>query len=138
MQQGFQYALPDLMPLAVATGLFRSLATFYVPVQTQGPTGNWIGTTTALYGMTNIPCMDSPVSSGRLMATEDRTSPVILAESYRHVLLDGWYPLASNAAAGSGWQVDIDGTLYDLLGAESDSQQTQTRLHLQRVTVATP
>lgn len=138
MQQGFGYALSSVMPLAVQTGLFISLATFYSPVQTQGPTGNYLGTYTAVSGMTNIPCMDAPESMMRPTATEAKTEPNVLAESFRHVLLNGWYPLASNASAGLGWQVDVDGTRYDLLGAESDSQHTQTRLKLQRVTVTTP
>jgi len=135
MQQGFSYALSAIMPLAVQTGLFISLATFYAPVQTQGVTGNFIGTFAAVSGMVNIPCMDAPDG---FSATERKSVPDVLAERFRHVLLTGWYPLASNAAAGLGWQVDVDGTRYDLLGAESDSQHTMTRLKLQRVTVATP
>ena len=135
MQQGFQNALAQVMPAAVRTGLFRSLATVYKPVRTQGPTGNFIGTTAAVSGLSNIACMDAP---NGFSADETKTEPNILAGSYRHVLLAGWYPLVSNIAAGAGWQVNVDGTLYDLLGAESDSQQTQTRLKLQRVTVGTP
>ncbi len=135
MQQGLSLDLAHVMAEAVATGLFRSLATFYKPVKTQGPTGNYVGTTTAVAGMTNIPCMDAPFSIGQPKATEDKMPNQTLAESFRHVLLDAWYPLASGAAPNWGWQVDIDGTLFDLLGAESDSQSTQTRLRLQRVTL---
>ena len=138
MTQGFAVALNQVMPLARRTGLFSSLATFYQPVKTQGPTGNYIGTYTAVSGMTNIPCMNAPESTGRLMADERKSEPNVLAESFRHVLLDAYYPFASNASTALGWQVDVDGTRYDLLGAESDSQQTQTRCRLQKVVVSRP
>lgn len=138
MQQGFGYAISSVMPLAAATGLFVSLATFYMPVQTQGPTGNFIGTYSAVNGMTNIPCMNAPESIGRPTATERKSEPDVLAESFRHVLLDGYYPFAGNAATGLGWRVNVDGIMYDLIGAESDSQMTQTRLRLQLVQVTTP
>ncbi len=135
MQQGLSLDLAHVMAEAVATGLFRSLATFYKPVKTQGPTGNYIGTTVTVSGMVNIPCMDAPFSIGQPKATEDKQPNQTLAESFRHVLLDGWYPLVSGAAPGWGWQVNIDGTLMDLIGAESDSQNTQTRISVQRVTL---
>lgn len=138
MTQGFQNALAQVMPRAVLTGLFSSLATFYQPVKTQGPTGNYIGTYTRVSGMTNIPCMDAPESVGRPTAMERKSEPDVLSEWFRHVLLDGYYSFASNASTPLGWQVDIDGTRYDLLGAESDSQNTQTRLRLQKVVVSQP
>jgi hypothetical protein len=138
MQQGFSYAIAKIMPLAVQTGLFVSLATFYQPVQTQGPTGNYLGTYTPVSGMTNIPCMDAPESIGRPTATEQKTDPNVLSESFRHVLLGGYYAFAGAAATPFGWQVNVDGVQYDLLGAEYDSQRTQTRLRLQKVVVTTP
>jgi hypothetical protein len=138
MTQGFQNAIAQVMPTARLTGLFSSLATFYQPVKTQGPTGNYLGTYTAVSSMTNIPCMDAPESTGRLMATEVKTDPNVLSEWFRHVLLDRYYSFAGNAATPLGWQVDVDGTRYDLLGAESDSQRTQTRLRLQKVVVSRP
>ena len=138
MQQGFQNALAQVMPAARLTGLFSSLATFYQPVKTQGPTGNYIGTYTAVSSMANIPCMDAPESIGRPTANERKSEPNVLSESFRHVLLDSYYSFAGNAATPFGWQVDVDGTRYDLVGAEADSQRTQTRLRLQKVVVTTP
>ncbi len=58
--------------------------------------------------------------------------------------MDGSYPNPGIAAsvAGAGLaetsdvlSVNVDGTIYDLLGAEPDSQGTQTRLMLQLVTI---
>lgn len=138
MTQGFQNALSQVMPAARLTGLFSSLATFYQPVKTQGPTGNYTGTYTAVPSMANIPCMDAPESLGRPTATEQKSMPNVLSESFRHVLLERYYSFAGNAATPLGWQVDIDGTRYDLLGAEADSQRTQTRLRLQKVVVSRP
>jgi hypothetical protein len=54
----------------------------------------------------------------------------------RHVLLNGYYALLSPATnwGSIGWRATVDGVVYDLLGAEADSQQTQTRLRLRKVT----
>ena len=40
-----------------------------------------------------------------------------------------------NPGAPAGWRVIVDGIAYDLLGAEPDSQNTQTRLKCQLVTL---
>lgn len=122
------------MPLALASGLFVSVASFTRPVQTQGPTGNLIGTQTPVTGLQNIPCMDAPDGILKPTATEAKSIERIMAEQFRHVLLGGYYANVP-PGTGSGWQVTIDSTLYDLLGAENDSQRTQTRLHLQLVTI---
>jgi hypothetical protein len=55
----------------------------------------------------------------------------------RHVLLDRYYDELSPATnwGDVAWQATVDGVIYDLLGAECDSQQTQTRLRLRKVTV---
>lgn len=134
MYQGLTYEMASVMPLATDTGLFTALASFTMPVQTQGATGNLTGTQTPINGLQNIPCMNTPESI-RIVANDEKKSIAhILSGRYRHVLLSACYPILS-AAAGLGWQCSIDGVLYDLLGAEDDSQQTQTRVRLQLVTL---
>jgi hypothetical protein len=129
-----QVAIPNVMKRAVASGLFVSLASFFAPDLTQGPTGNLVGTFTAVAGLQNIACVNAPQSDIRVSSDEVRSITDIQAGRYRHVLLDGYYP-AVIAGWPQGWRVTIDGTLYDLTGAEADSLSVQTRLKLQIVTI---
>lgn len=123
------------MPAAVATGLFRSLASFSAPPTTQGSTGNITGAYTPVTGLQSLACMDAPESFGDgIKATEAKEIERILAEGYRHVLLGAYYS-ALFYAAELGWRCTVDGVEYDLLSVESDSQRTQSRLRLQRVEV---
>jgi hypothetical protein len=134
MNQTLYPAIVGVMQAARNTGLFVSLASFYQPSTTQGPTGNPTGAYTPVAGLQNIPCMDAPEREGQPAAHEQKSIDQILAEGYRHVLLNAYYAAAFNAAE-SGWRVYIDGTAYDLTGAEADSQRQMTRLRLQRVEV---
>lgn len=120
------------MPLAVATGLFVSLASFSSPPTMQGPTGNPTGSYVAVAGLQSIPCMDAPMIEGGSSSDETKALSEIEAKRTRHILLNTYYAQVSTAA-GRGWQVTVDGVLYDLLGGESDSQRTQTRCSLQLV-----
>lgn len=122
------------MPAAFSTGLFVSLCTITVPSTTQGPTGNPVGTYTPLPEAVNIPCMDAPPSPARINATEIRDVAEIMAKGMRHVLLNQCFLDAPNWA-GAGYLATVDGVVYELLGAENDSQTTQTRLDLQLATV---
>lgn len=131
MNQGLGYEIASVMPNAIATGLFVSLASFTAPpVNQQGPTGNITAPWVAVAGLQSIPCMNAPPSMLRVDATEQKSIADILSRNLRHVLLNGYYPVLFNASR-SGWRVAIDGVLYDLLGAEADSQLTQTRIELQ-------
>lgn len=127
------------MPQAVATGLFSSLASFTAPPTTQGPTGNPTGAFVAITGLQDLACMDAPESIGRPSVNEAKSIPDIEAARYRHVLLSACYPQLRDGA-GLAWRCAVvdslgNSTLYDLLGAEDDSQSTQTRVKLQKVTV---
>jgi hypothetical protein len=130
MNQSLQSEISQVMPQAAATGLYRSLATFQQPDGTQGPTGEPSGAYTPVDGLVNIPCMDAPSSMMFIRALEERSVADILAKGLRHVALNGYYP-AVIAGWRQGWRVLIDGTAYDILGAEADSQRTQTRMELQ-------
>lgn len=130
MNQSLQSEISQVMPQAVATGLYRSLATFQAPDGTQGPTGEPTGTYTPVDGLVNIPCMDAPSSMAFIRALEEQSVTDILAKGLRRVALNGYYP-AAIAGWRQGWRVIVDGTVYDILGAEADSQRTQTRMELQ-------
>lgn len=134
MQQGFSYEIAAVMPMAIATGLFVSLASFTYPDQTQGPTGNLIGSFSPVNGLQDIVCMAMPNSSKKIAADERKAIPDIEAMASWHVLLDAYYPIVI-AASGMGWRITVDGVLYDLLGADHDSQFTQTRCVCQLVTL---
>jgi hypothetical protein len=134
MNQSLSYEISQVMPQALLTGLFVSLATVMVPASSQGATGNYTGPYTALPECTNIACMDAPPSMTRVQATEVKAVAEIMASGLRHVLLSICLTDAPNWA-GNGYRVIVDGIEYDLLGAENDSQLTQTRLDLRLLTI---
>jgi hypothetical protein len=140
VNQSLAYEIAAVMPLAVSTGLFSSLASFSAPpANQQGPTGNIVTAYQPVAGLQNIPCMDAPESIGRVSSDESKAIMQLEAGRYRHVLLGGCYQQLRDAT-GQGWQCSItdpDGItkIYDMTGAEDDSQATQTRVRLQIVTL---
>lgn len=137
--QGLGYELASVMTIARQSGLFRSLASFSAPTGTQGPTGNPTGAYADVAGLTAVPCRNAPQSDIRVSSDEVKTVTDIQAGRYRHVLLNDCYP-AVVAGWPQGWRVTITDpngvvTLYDLTGAENDSDSVQTRLKLQVVTL---
>ncbi len=124
----------QVMPRAVATGLYRSRCT---ATEANGTTPygqpDWTNPI-PIAGLINIQCMDAVPSTARIQATEVKGLEDIMAKGYRHISLDGYYPQFV-AGTGLGWRVTVDGTTYDLLGSEPDSQNSQTRLMLQLVTI---
>lgn len=139
----------QVMPAVVRSGLGRSFCTIQAPNNTYGPSGAPIGGYTNVAGMVNISCMDAPPSVARVQATEVKALAEIMSKGMRHLLLFGFFPqLVASSNEGpigqggvaKGWRANVtepDGTVitYDILGAESDSQTTQTRLELQLVGV---
>jgi hypothetical protein len=121
------YTLPEVMPAAIATGLFVSLCTIQQPdgvlIDAGQPSGNYIN----VAGLVNIPCMAPPMSEARLQATEIRAMDDIEAFAPLHVLLNAWYPQIKEGVS-QGWIAVVDGVVLTLLGAESDSQMQMTRL----------
>jgi hypothetical protein len=134
MNQAFIHnAILGVMPQALATGLFISLCTIQAPnglanpdgsPQTDG-NGNPIFVNVA--GLVNIPCTAPPITDNSIQATEVKALAEILSEEILHVLLNSWYPQLQGGVT-EGWQAVVDGTVYDLMGAESDSQEQMTRL----------
>lgn len=128
------YEIAQVMEEATATGLFVSLCTFNALDRTQGPTGNLIGTRTPIGGLTDIPCVDAPLSPGTISALEAKSLQEIEEKGIRHVILNGYYPAAVSAWQ-AGAQVSIDGIDYEVFAVESDSQTQMTRLKTQLVTM---
>lgn len=122
------------MPAAVATGLFVSLCTFQVLDGLLGPSGAPSGDYVNASGLVAIPCMDAPQppSEIKLGAAEDRQPGQITDSAPRHVLLNSYYPTVMTLWR-EGMRAIVDGTVYDICGAECDSQRTQVRLELKLI-----
>lgn len=137
MNQSLSYEIARVMPLAYAEGQFVSFASFAAPPTTQGPTGNYVGAYVPVASLQNIPCKDDPYSERVISADQKRSLDLIQSSRVRHILLYQNYS-APLFGADAGWQVTVNdpngvSILYTLLGADQDSQATQTRCHLQRV-----
>ena len=134
MNQSLSYEIAAVMPAAIATGLFVSLCTIQSPSGTVDAAGAPDGLYNDVAGLVAIPCVDAVPSEARIQATEMKTLADVLGRGLRHCTLDGYYP-AILIGWRQGWRAVVDGTTYDILGAEPDSQATQTRLQLQQVTL---
>jgi hypothetical protein len=123
------------MPAVIATGLLVSLFTAQMPSSDLGGTGAPDGTYASVIGLVNIACTAPPYAFGdsSIRAEEMKAVPEIAAAGFLHTLLDGYYPLL-NAGWRGGWRCLIDGTNYDILGVESDSQSKMTRVSVRLVT----
>jgi hypothetical protein len=133
-QNALTYPLQRYQSYAYNEGLYPSLGTLQQMVQDQGPTGNPTGNWQNVAGVVNIPCGDAPPSVARVQATEMKDVAEIMAKGLRHVLLNQCFLDAPNWA-GQQSRFTVDGITYEVLGAENDSQLTQTRLDLQLVTL---
>jgi hypothetical protein len=141
-----QNIIPSLvsrvMPTAVASGLFVSLCTAQQPSGGKTPYGQPGGNFDNVAGLVNLPCMDGVLSTGAIEATEVQELEEIMSRAFRHVVLNGYYPAFFTDGAGGpggqqkGWRVVVDGVVYNLMGAEPDSQNSQTRLKLELVVVS--
>jgi hypothetical protein len=133
-QNAITYPLQRYQEYAYNQGLFPSLGTLQQMVQDQGPTGNPTGNWQNVAGVVNIPCQDAPPSTARVQATEIKDVADIMAKGLRHILLNQCF-VGAVEWAGTGSRFIVDGIAYEVLGAENDSQLSQTRLDLQLVTL---
>lgn len=133
--------LGDVMPLAVASGLFASLCNIQAPsgqFDSGGAPLTGPGAYVAVAGLQCIVCMSAPVSTAKVSAGEAKTLEEILGTQARHVLLSGCFPQIP--ASNDNWQAvisnfDSNGNLvdvatWDIMGSESSSQSDQTRLEV--------
>lgn len=139
-QSPFPGLVQAVMPRAVQGGTFTSTCTIQAPDGAMGASGAPSGTYANVVGLVGVPCMDAPPSVARVQATEVKALAEIMAKGMRHVLLNGYFPQIV-AGVATGWRAIVTRTAtgesvtYDILGAEVDSQSTQTRLELQLVGV---
>jgi hypothetical protein len=124
MYQGLAYDIAAVVPAAVATGLLVSVASFAAP-SGNCPNGTPDGVYVAVSGLQNIPCTAPPPSNAKVTATEVKELEKVTSMRFHHVWLGAWYPQIESQ---TDWRVTIDGTDWDVMGAESDSQHTQTRV----------
>ena len=91
-QAAITLAVANVMPAALATGLFVSLFTAQEPRPTQEANGVIGFDYIDVAGLINVPCMAPPPSPASITATEVRALEEITAAEVHHVLLNGWYP----------------------------------------------
>ena len=137
MYQGITLDVNAVMPAANDTGLLISLCTVQAPDETYGSTGAPSGTYANVVGLVDIPCKNSPISSSSVTSGEIKNPAYIASKAQRKIVLDGYYSLLGDGRNWGeiGWRAIVDGITYDILGAESDSQDTQTQLKVQLVTL---
>jgi hypothetical protein len=135
MNQGIQDSIDAVMPALLASGLLTSLCTILVPPDS---TTNDAGGApdpsvpyTQLSGHVDIPCTAPPLAIGdKVQPQEKKQLAEIYAGNMLHVLLGGYFPTIRQ-----DYRALIDGTQYDIIGTENDSQHQMTRLAVQVVTV---
>lgn len=137
MYQGIQYEIEAVLPEAITEGRFQSLCTIQAPDGAYGPSGAPSNNYVNVAGLVGLSCQDEPPSMARIQATEVKALADIMSLNLRHVLLAGYYPAI---AQNTNWRAVItaaDGVtvvVYDILGAESDSQGQFTRMEVRVVT----
>jgi hypothetical protein len=140
-QDLLQLVIPQIMPAALATGLFVSSFTAMEPVPTIGPTGQVEFDYTPVAGLVDIPCMAPPESASSIVATEMRELEEIRASETHHVLLSAWYPQldqgwrGENSDGKGAWIAQIDGFQFEISGVEADSQSVMTRVTVKLATL---
>lgn len=136
MYQGTGNDFAALVQAVQEAGLMPSVCTIQAPSGNVGASGAPDGVWADVTGLTNIPCMNAPESVGSIVANEVKNIAEILSLSVRHVLLNGYYAQLDGLNwGGIGWRAIVDGVTYDILGAERDSQSSQTRLKLRLTTL---
>ncbi len=133
MNQDLQYEINAAMPAVIGSGIFTSLITIQAP-DALSSDGAPAGTYTNVPNHVDIPCANQPAASASVDVTEIKALMDIMSKGCKHVLLSGYYP-AIELGWRAGWRGILDGVAYDILGAESDSQNIQTRMELRLVTL---
>jgi hypothetical protein len=129
MNQDFSYEFAAVVPTVVAAGLCVSLCTIRMPDGLLVDAGQPSGTYVDVPGLVDIPCVAPPMNEARLQATEIKALEEIQAFSPKHVWLSGYFPqLDPGPGVEQGWIAVIDGNVYDIMGAEPDSQKQMTRM----------
>jgi hypothetical protein len=137
MYQGLSYEIEQVMPQAIATGLFVSLCTIQNPDGTLDASGAPTGNFVPIPGLVAIPCTAPPTSDARIQATEAKSLDEILSFQLHHVLLNGYYeplfppvPRTALQALIAPASDPTNTEAFEVMGFESDSQYQMTRIEL--------
>jgi hypothetical protein len=139
-QNIIQLELPQVMAAVAALGLDTSLCTMQLPSGALTDSGFPVTDASAwvdVVGLVDIPCQIAPNSVLRVQASTVKTIAEQESLNSNHVLLYGYYPAVETVWRNGGRAV-INGNIYpndDIMGVESDSQQTQTRMTLRVVSI---
>ena len=125
--QGLGYEFAAVVPAVLATGLCKSLCTIQLPDGVLIGAGQPSGVFANVTGLVDLMVMSAPEAEARIQSQEIKSLEDIQLFSPRHVWLAGYYP-AIEPLCGQGARAVIDGTAFDLMGAEADSQFQTTRI----------
>lgn len=130
MHQALDYDLTQALHIVEQDGLFTSLCTIKArpgDPQQSGDTRGWPDMTPGDYtvrpGMQNIACMLSVWRMKPDMAAVERLEDRMNVLAERHLLLDGYFTGIFQRDLAT-----VDGTDYEIMAVEHDSQNTFTRL----------
>lgn len=137
MNQDLAYEIDEVMPQAVATGLFTAVASFYDRVGGDTPVIDSLGqvdlTQVPVAGLQNIVSMFGVVRNSPVFLPDEgmRMQSNFTEEPQYHLLLDTYYP---DVLPRYTVQLSGDSTIYEITPGtvQHDSQHTQTRCKLRR------
>jgi hypothetical protein len=116
----------EVLGAVAQAGLFSATCSINAPPEITNDEGQVnLSAFTPVPSLQNLPCMIAPVMINTPPDYERKTQLQIDQQGVFHVLLDGYYP-----AILQKYQAVINGTAYDILTVESDSQQIMTRLRV--------
>ena len=126
--------------IVVQSGTFNSTVDIQAPDGNIGAGGAPSGVYVVVPGLTGILALVAAPSTTTIQSTETKKLGEITSTSKRYAVMDGYFPQIVTGAA-QGWRAVVTLTAtgeiatYDILGAEPDSHNVQTRLSLQIVGV---
>ena len=135
--QNQYYTFAAVVPAVLDSGIVNSLATFQAPTGALTADGSPDGTYADVAGFVGIRCMDAPTSNLRITADERKTDMQIESDNSDHVWLAGFYPEIESYTEWRAVITDAAGNIriFNVLGAECDSQAQTTRVKVQVATV---
>jgi hypothetical protein len=125
LNQGLQYEFEAVMPAVAADGLFNATCTIKQRTNTVSALGqlNMTGYE-PIADLTNIACRFAPQApGGPPQGDVTRMQQQFDTRTLYHVLLDGYYPEILQQ-----YLANIDGTDYEIMAVENDSDFQMTRL----------
>lgn len=136
-QDAIALAIAGVMPAARASGLDVSVCTIQVPSGALTDNGFPDGTYVDVAGLVDLACQVAPTSIARISANTTKLLSEQESCNTSHVLFYDYLPQIETAWRNGGRAV-IDGEIYsnqDIMGVESDSQNTQTRMTVRVETI---